>query len=131
MSLNIGGYKFDAHTNTFPIFINYVKGEGIVESQKYEDHFLNPSAFIAAPKSTDGKTSKNMSRVVNGEKNKTTIFLFIRKNKEDPGSKEFYYLGKVRFDRFIDKDNGKFMIQYTLENPVRQDIYDYITTGTE
>ena len=37
--LNIGGYKFDKKTKTFPVFINYDKAEDISDTTKYEDHF--------------------------------------------------------------------------------------------
>ena len=36
--LNIGGYKFDKKTKTFPVFINYDKSENISDTTKYEDH---------------------------------------------------------------------------------------------
>ena len=38
--LNIGGYKFDKKTKTFPVFINYDKAEDISDTTKYEDHFI-------------------------------------------------------------------------------------------
>ena len=42
--LNIGGYKFDKKTKTFPVFINYDKAEDISDTTKYEDHFAsNPN----------------------------------------------------------------------------------------
>ena len=37
--LNIGGYKYDKKTKTFPVFINYDKQEDISDTTKYEDHF--------------------------------------------------------------------------------------------
>lgn len=36
--LNIGGYKYDKKTKTFPIFINYDKQDNISDTTKYEDH---------------------------------------------------------------------------------------------
>ena len=38
--LNIGGYKYDKKTKTFPIFINYDKQDNISDTTKYEDHFV-------------------------------------------------------------------------------------------
>ncbi|MEE1028602.1 MAG: DUF3427 domain-containing protein, partial [Agathobacter sp.] len=38
--LNIGGYKFDKKTKTFPVFINYDKADDISDTTKYEDHFV-------------------------------------------------------------------------------------------
>ncbi len=40
---NIGGYKYDAETNTFPVFINYEKGDDIADSIRYQDRFVTPS----------------------------------------------------------------------------------------
>lgn len=38
--LNIGGYKYDKKTKTFPVFINYDKSDDISDTTKYEDHFV-------------------------------------------------------------------------------------------
>ena len=45
--LNIGGYKYDQTTKTFPVFINYDKANDIQDTIKYEDHFINESQLIA------------------------------------------------------------------------------------
>ena len=49
--LNIGGYKYDQTTKTFPVFINYDKANDIQDTIKYEDHFINESQLIAISKS--------------------------------------------------------------------------------
>ena len=49
--LNIGGYKYDRHTKTFPVFINYEKPDDISDTTKYEDHFENSGTLIAISKS--------------------------------------------------------------------------------
>lgn len=49
--LNIGGYKYDQKTRTFPVFINYDKSEEISDTMKYEDHFTSNSSLIAISKS--------------------------------------------------------------------------------
>lgn len=51
--LNIGGYKFDKKTKTFPVFINYDKADDISDTTKYEDHFVPGSRerLIAISKS--------------------------------------------------------------------------------
>jgi hypothetical protein len=130
-ALNIGGYKYDEKTKTFPIFINYEKGEDVVKSQRYEDRFLSPTVFLDAPKSTDPKDGKNMLRLKDSEKLNIALYLFVRKNKEDEGNKEFYFLGRVRFDEFIDHDDKKFMIRLNLDTPVRHDLYEYLTSQDE
>jgi hypothetical protein len=121
---SIGGYKFDETTNTFSVFINYVKGENVVESQRYEDRFENRRTLTALSKSTEGIESKNMTRVRDSEKNGTKIHLFVRKNKDDKGSKEFYYLGELIFETFLN-DEKPVMIRYGLKHEVRSDLFDY------
>ena len=51
VSLNIGGYKYDKKTKTFPVFINYDKQENISDTTKYEDHFISCNHLIAISKS--------------------------------------------------------------------------------
>ncbi|MBE6528168.1 MAG: DUF3427 domain-containing protein [Thermoplasmata archaeon] len=121
---NIGGYKYDQDTNTFCVFINYVKGEKVVESQRYEDHFENRNTLIALSKSLENKNSKNMVRVRDHRINRTNIHLFVRKNKDDEGSKEFYYLGKMDFESFLN-DERPVKIRYKLREEIRFDLYEY------
>ena len=61
--------------------------------------------------------------------------LFGRKNKDDKISKEFYYLGRMeatgRVKEFImpNTDKTAVEIEWKLETPVREDIYEYIVNG--
>ncbi len=125
VALNIGGYKYDEDTNTFPVFINYVKADDIQDSIKYEDRFENRNTLIGLSKSSETIDSKNMIRVRDSEKNGTVIHLFVRKNKKDPGALEFYYLGKMKFEEFV-SDGTPCEIRYRLMKEVRSDLYDYI-----
>lgn len=121
---NLGGYFYHENTNTFPVFINYVKGEDVAESQKYEDRFVNRDTLIALSKSTEGPESKRMKIIKNSSKMGVKIHLFIRKNKNDRGSKEFYYLGLIKFNRFLNY-NTPVIIEYSLNNEIRSDLFDY------
>lgn len=123
---NIGGYKYDSDSNTFCVFINYRKGEGVVESQRYDDRFENRNTLLALSKSTEDRNAKNMMRVSHHKENGTAIHLFMRKNKEDEGSKEFYYLGMMDFVGFVG-DGKPVEIKYRLHDEVRRDIYEYMT----
>lgn len=123
-AINIGGYKYDQKTKTFCVFINYVKGEKVVESQRYEDHFENRNTLIALSKSMENKDSKNMVRVRDHKQNGTDIHLFMRKNKDDEGSKEFYYLGKMDFESFVN-DETPVKVRYKLREEVRFDLFEY------
>ena len=124
---NMGGYFYQKETKTFPVFINYVKGEDVVESQKYEDRFENRNTLIALSKSNENRNSARMKVVENSMANEVDIHLFVRKKKNDKGSKEFYYLGKMMFIQFID-NNKPVQIEYKLRNDVRQDLYDYFNS---
>ena len=134
---NIGGYKYDESTNTMPVFINYVKDEDISDTIKYEDRFVHQRHLIGLSKSKRNAASKDVQRLSNKSGENVLIDLFVRKNKEDEGSKEFYYLGTMKSNGVIDpiempSESGKKVsaveIHYILDEPVREDIYDYITT---
>lgn len=71
--LNIGGYKYDEHTNTLPVFINYDKDENISDTIKYTDHFIDSQTLVAMSKSKMKLNSKGMVLI----KQKKEILLFI------------------------------------------------------
>lgn len=131
--LNIGGYKYDKHTNTFPVFINYDKEEGISETIKYEDKLLDQKTLVCFSKPKRTLQSEEVIRVYNEKTNNIKIHLFIRKNKEDNTSKEFYYLGLMHpYGKPIqtimpNTNNNVVQFTYKLENEIRKDLYDYIT----
>lgn len=128
--LNIGGYFYDKHTNTLPVFINYDKDESVVDTQQYADHFIDPQTFVAMSKSNVKLNSKGMDKFIHASENNTKIHLFVRKNKDDSISKEFYYLGEVFISDIQETEMAKGVpvceIFYRLDQPVRSDIYDYI-----
>lgn len=124
---NMGGYFYQKETKTFPVFINYVKGDDVVESQKYEDRFENRNTLIALSKSKENRNSSRMKVVEDSSENDVKIHLFVRKNKNDKGSKEFYYLGKMIFVCFRN-DKKPVQIEYRLNNEVRSDLFDYFNS---
>ena len=123
----IGGYWHDKTTNTFPVFINYIKEENIVESQNYNDYFANRNTLVASSKDKKGRDSPQMKTVENAKNNGTQIHLFVRKNKNDGKTKDFYYLGKMEFVRFLN-DEKPVEIEYRLKEEVRADLYDYLNS---
>lgn len=128
--LNIGGYKYDQHTNTLPVFINYDKEEDIADTIKYTDHFVDPQTLVAMSKSKLKLGSKGMDIFTQAKQRQTIIHIFVRKNKDDKTSKEFYYLGigniiNIKQEYMADQI-PVCEILYHLDQPVRQDIYDYI-----
>lgn len=131
--LNIGGYKYDEHTNTLPVFINYDKDENISDTIKYTDHFIDSQALVAMSKSKMKLNSKGMEIFNKAKERNTFIHIFVRKNKDDKVSKEFYYLGQGNIidikQETMANDVPVCEILYQLDQPVRKDIYDYIVNN--
>ena len=130
--LNIGGYKFDKTTKTYPVFINYNKDENISDTINYKDRFISNNELIAISKPGRTSSSDDIVQVYNAEKNSVEMSLFIRKNKDDKISKEFYFLGKIKaigdpLDITMENTDKPYVeIMYQLNTPVRDDIYEYI-----
>lgn len=131
--LNIGGYKYDEHTNTLPVFINCDKDENISDTIKYTDHFIDSQTLVAMSKSKMKLNSKGMEIFNKAKERNTFIHIFVRKNKDDKVSKEFYYLGQGNIidikQETMANDVPVCEILYQLDQPVRQDIYDYIVNN--
>lgn len=133
--LNLGGYKYDRKTKTFPVFINYDKEEDIQDTIKYEDHFESPSRLIAISKQSRTKESEDVQNFIHAKERGIDVELFVRKNKDDKVSKEFYYLGKMtatgRMEEFVmaNTDKTAVEIEWDLDTPVREDIYEYIVNS--
>lgn len=134
VALNIGGYKYDKKTKTYPVFINYDKSEEIQDTVKYEDRFLNPTTLIAISKSGRSLTSEDVYTAMHAQELGVEVELFVRKNKDDKISKEFYYLGKMyatgqaREFTMPNTTKSAVEIQYKLVTPIREDLYDYIVS---
>ena len=130
---NIGGYFYDARTKTLPVFINYDKAEDAIA---YEDRFVTRENLIALSKHPRKVTSSDadhfFKRTESDKENK--ILLFVRKNKDDKEAKEFYFLGEVFAQgepipiKMEKTGDDAFEIDYKLDVPVREDIYEYIVS---
>ncbi len=128
---NIGGYFYDKETKTLPVFINYEKDEGAIA---YQDHFVNEGEIIALSKTNRTARSTDAERIYKeGPDNLLNkIYLFVRKNKDDDEAKSFYFLGEITAfgkpaEVTLQNKAPAFEICYRLKNPVRSDIYDYLT----
>ena len=130
--LNIGGYKYNKKTKTFPVFINYDKQDNISDTTKYEDHFISSNHLIAISKSGRSLESEDVQNFLKAKERGIDVQLFVRKNKDDKISKEFYYLGRMtatgQAKEFIMQNTDKTAveIEWILDTPVREDIYEYI-----
>ena len=132
--LNIGGYKYDKKTKTFPVFINYDKSEDIQDTVKYGDHFESQERLIAISKSKRTVESEDVQNFLHAVERGISVELFVRKNKDDKISKEFYYLGRMKatghYKEFImpNTDVSAVEIEWELDTPVRDDLYEYIVS---
>ncbi len=133
MSSVMFGYKYDKKTKKYPIFINYQKDDDISATTKYADRFVSPSKIIAISKSGKHLTTPEVITMLESDNNGVAMDLFVRKNKDDKISKEFYYLGRIhptgeaKEFKMDNTDKTAVELEYYLENPVRDDIYRYLT----
>lgn len=135
VALNIGGYRYDEKTNTFPVFINYNKDTDISDTTKYEDHFIDQQTLIAYSKNNRTIQSDEVQRVYHEDQSKVQVYLFVRKDKNDNSrsGKEFYYLGRMHAigqpeeEIMNNTKNNVVKLMYRLEHPVNKELYDYIT----
>lgn len=133
--LNIGGYKYDKKTKTFPVFINYDKSENISDTTKYEDHFTSNQSLIAISKSGRSVYSEDVQNFLKAKERGIDVHLFVRKNKDDKISKEFYYLGRMiatgNYEEITmaNTDKTAVEIEWNLDTPIREDVYEYIVKG--
>jgi hypothetical protein len=128
---NIGGYFYDKTTKTLPVFINYDKAEDAIA---YEDRFITPDNLIALskhPRKVDSSDADHFYKRKDADKD-NKILLFVRKNKDDKEAKEFYFLGEMHAQnepipiKMPKTKDDAFEINYKLDVPVREDIYEYI-----
>lgn len=119
------------------MFINYDKAPDINDSIRYEDRFVSNRELIAISKQPRDLNSPEIERLRAWPENGMKIYLFMRKNKADEGSKEFYFFGEMEptgdFKRIVmPKVNKKAVeITYHLETPIRQDLYDFMTANLD
>lgn len=134
---NIGGYKYDEKTNTYPVFINYDKDPSISDSIKYEDRFVSRSELIAISKQPRDLNSPEIQRLKAWPGNGMKTYLFVRKNKDDRESKEFYFLGEMyptgEYRQIVmPVVNRKAVeITYRLDEPVRQDLFEFMVSDLQ
>lgn len=136
LSSVMNGYMLDRRTKTYPVFINYDKAENISDTTKYEDHFVPGfrDRLIAISKSGRNLQSEDVQNFLKAKERGIHVELFVRKNKDDKISKEFYYFGhmtasgKTREFTMANTEKRAVEIEWILDTPVREDIYEYIVS---
>ena len=112
-----------------------IKADDIQDTVKYEDHFISTDRLIAISKSNRSLDSDDVQNFLHAKDRGIDVQLFVRKNKDDKISKEFYYLGRMtatgRTREFImpNTTSSAVEIEWLLETPVRNDLYEYIVNG--
>lgn len=86
-------YGYRVKHNTCPIFVTYEKDEGISESTKYEDKFVNREVFSWMTRSRVRLDSKEAKAIINHDETDLGMFLFIKKSDDE--GRDFYYMGEV------------------------------------
>lgn len=125
-------YGYRIKYNTCPVFVTYKKSEDISKSTQYEDQFESEKIFDWETRSNVKIDSSEAQSIINYEKNKLQLYLFVKKS--DGEGTDFYYLGKVKpiqwEEATKENDKGKMLpimhFKLQLEQSVRRDIYDYI-----
>lgn len=89
----------------------------------------------AISKSGRSVQSEDVQNFLNAGERGIRVELFVRKNKDDKISKEFYYLGHMTASgntkEFTMPNTNKTAveIEWILDVPVREDIYEYIVNS--
>ena len=82
-------------------------------------------------------SSKDVRTAADSDSLGVSMYLFVRKNKDDKESKEFYYLGRIchpdsgllREFTMPGTDATAVEIEYRLNTPVERNLYDYLTSA--
>ncbi|WP_284652474.1 DUF3427 domain-containing protein [Flavobacterium terrisoli] len=133
LAQNVGGSIISPDRTHCPIFVNYHKSEHISNSTKYEDRFLNKFEFEWVSKSKRTLNSPDI-QTIRDNKN-LRIPLFVKKSN-DEGDDHYYMGDMVPIDNTFkqttlkddnNKDVSAVTVVYSMNNPVEDNIYDYIT----
>lgn len=79
--------------------------------------------------------SEDVQNFLHAKERGVDVHLFVRKNKDDKISKEFYYLDKMtsagKIEEIVMTNTNKTAveIEWMLDTPVREDIYEYIVNN--
>lgn len=91
--------------------------------------------MIAISKSGRSLSSEDVQNFLYAKERGIQVELFVRKNKDDKISKEFYYLGHMtatgEAKEFTMANTTKTAVEisWQLDVPVREDVYEYIVNG--
>jgi superfamily II DNA or RNA helicase/HKD family nuclease/SOS-response transcriptional repressor LexA len=123
-------YGYRTNENITPCFVTYHKSHEIEDSIKYNDFFVNPSVFAWESRSNRKIESNEIQNVINSER----ILLFVKKG--DGEGTDFYFMGDCSIipdsiEQAVMPDSKKPIVhfKFKLEQPVSENLYQYITSN--
>lgn len=131
-------YGYRIKYNTCPIFVTYEKSEDIAKSTLYDDYiFPNKRQFHWMTRNSVKLDSSEPLAIKAWKETGLRICLFIKKS--DGESDDFYYMSDLKPYEFnpmtIQNDKGKELpivnINYDMEDPVSDSLYNYLTSYTK
>lgn len=129
---NVGGYMVSSDSKNCAIFVTYNKKEGISETTKYEDKFLNEAVFTYKTKSQRTIESREVKLISAQKENNVRLPLFLKKS-DDEGI-EHYYIGELYVieesikQEFMQPNKKAPVVTFSfqLDKPVEENLYKYI-----
>lgn len=129
-SSTVYGYK--TKDGITPCFVTYHKSDDIIESIKYNDHFIDQNTFAWESRSNRRLKSPEIQNVINSNR----ILLFIK--KENAEGNDFYYIGDVEvMENGIEQsimpksDLPVVHFKFKLDQPVEDSLFEYLTSKIE
>ncbi|MEG0663145.1 MAG: DUF3427 domain-containing protein, partial [Anaerovoracaceae bacterium] len=119
-------YGYRIKHNTCPIFVTYEKSEDVVESQNYNDHFINSTCFNWMTRSRVTLNSPEVTSIKNHEETGLRIPLFVKKS--DGEGSDFYYMGDLKPLEFRETtQNGAPIVNiiFHIQDEVDESLYNY------
>ncbi|WP_158976158.1 DUF3427 domain-containing protein [Cellulophaga sp. L1A9] len=121
-------YGYRTRNEITPCFVTYHKSDDIEDTIKYNDYFVSPSVFAWESRSNRKLSSQEIKNVVASKR----ILLFVK--KEDAEGTDFYFMGDVSIIKnsiqqaeMPDSQKPVVHFKFQLEQPVKDDLYNYIT----
>ena len=133
---NVGGYILSPDKSNCPIFVTYQKNDKISESINYPDQFQTPSLLTYMSKNRRTLKSPDVLAMQNQSTSDIRLPLFVKKSDDE--GKEFYFIGDLRaiessfIQQVMKDDDGKDVsvvkMDFTIDVPVKQDLYTYLNS---
>lgn len=124
-------YGYRIKHGTCPIFVTLNKDEGISDSTKYEDAFINRGYFNWLTRNGVRLDSSEAIALKHADESNLRIELFVKKANAE--GFDFYYLGRARAEnlqqQYMTSGSKKLPVvnvRLKLDHEVREDIYEYL-----